>query len=92
MEDDRLADRRRAQFAALYRGPEKGRRTLMDLAPFLSGGHPALPALDLPAGTEGVRVLTGTEAAGVAAITGRFYLQARLSADDVHDRSGRDTA
>ena len=90
MEDDRLADRRRAQFAALYRGPADGRRALIDLAPFLSGGHPALPALDLPVGAEGVRVLTGAEAAGVAAVAGRFYLQARLFADYVRDRSGQD--
>jgi len=90
MESDAMADGRRARFATLYRGDDAAARArLLDLAAFLSGGHPALPALDLPrSGGGGVRVLTGAEAAGVAAVAGDFYLQARLFADYVLDRSG----
>lgn len=89
MEDDALADRRRQQFAAIYAGADSAARArLLDLSTFLSGGHPALPKLDLPPGSAGVRVLTGAEAAGIAAAAGGFYLQARLFADYILARSG----
>lgn len=89
MEDDALADQRRERFATLYRGSDTAAKArLLDLTAFLSGGHPALPKLDLPAGSSGVRVLTGPEAAGIAAAAGHFYLQARLFADYLVERSG----
>lgn len=90
MESDELTERRRTQFAAIYRGTDAEARTrLLDLAGFLSGGHPALPRLDLPrASGNAVNVLTGEEAARVARAAGSFYLQARLFADYVLDRSG----
>lgn len=90
MESDALAERRRSQFAAIYRGSDaEARARLLDLGTFLSGSHPALPKLDLPktSGTA-VNVLTGEEAARVARVAGSFYLQARLFADYVLDRSG----
>lgn len=93
MEDDGMADKRRAQFARTYRGTDAAARArLLDLTTFLSGGHPALPKLagvgGGAGGGAGVRVLTGAEAAGVAAVAGGFYLQARLFADYVLARSG----
>jgi len=93
MESDAMAQGRRTRFASIHDGTDAAAKArLLDLATFLSGGHPALPVLDLAksggGGAGGVRVLTGAEAAGVAAAAGDFYLQARLFADYVLDRSG----
>lgn len=89
MEDDALADSRRRQFAAIYAGADAAARArLTDLTSFLSGGHPALPQLGQSAQTSGVRVLSGDEAGAIAAAAGTFYLQARLFADYVLERSG----
>lgn len=93
MEDAALADRRRDQFAAAYRGEDAtAQARLVDLTAFLSGAHPALPVLALPPGSAGVTVLTGAEAAGLAAAAGGFYLQARLFADYILARSGNPAA
>ena len=93
MEDDALATSRRRQFTAIYRGPDAAARArLIDLSPFLSGGHPALPKIDLAGATAGVRVLTGAEAAGIVAAAGGFYLQARVFTDYVLARSGQPDA
>jgi hypothetical protein len=94
MESDALAERRRSQFAAIYRGSDaEAKARLLDLGTFLSGGHPALPKLDLPETSRtAVNVLTGEEAARVARVAGSFYLQARLFADYVLDRSGNPAA
>ena len=93
MEDDVFAARRREQFAKVYRGTDAAAKAkLVDLSTFLAGGHPAMPALNLPAGGRGIQVLTGDEAARIAGATGGFYLQARLFADYVLDRSGDPSA
>lgn len=93
MEDDTLANSRRSRFTAIYRGPNAAARAeLIDLSSFLSGGHPALPKIDLAGATAGVRVLTGAEAAGIVAAASGFYLQARVFADYVLMRSGQPDA
>jgi len=93
MEDDALANSRRRQFAAIYRGADTAAKArLIDLSSFLSGGHPALPKIDLAGATAGVRVLTGAEAAGIVAAANGFYLQARVFADYVLARSGQPDA
>ena len=89
MEDDRLADSRRRQFRAIHASTDpEAKAKLVDLSLFLSGGHPAVPKVDLAGATSGVRVLTGEEASRIAAVAGTFYLQARLFADYVTARSG----
>lgn len=89
MEDDAFAKRRREQFETIYRATDAAAKAkLVDLTSFLSDGHPAMPALNLPASARGVQVLTGEEAAQVASAAGGFYLQARMFADYVLDRSG----
>ena len=92
MEDDTLSGRRRTQFATVFRGQDTVARVkLLDLATFLSGGHPALPALASAPGAGGtgaVRVLAGPEAAALLAAATGFYLQSRLFADYVLARSG----
>ncbi|MEN3746931.1 hypothetical protein TPR58_07115 [Sphingomonas sp. HF-S3] len=89
MESDALAEKRRRQFATIYSGSDAAARaSLLDLGTFLSGGHPALPKLDPSTSGGSVNVLTGDEAARIAKAAGSFYLQARLFADYVLDRSG----
>ncbi len=93
MEDDALSDKRRAQFGRIMNGTDAAARArLLELTMFLSGGHPALPKLDGMTAGGGVRVLTGVEGAGIAAVAGGFYLQARLFADYVIARSGNPAA
>lgn len=88
-EDEAMADSRRARFAAILGGGDQAAKAkLLDLAGFLSGGHPALPALDLGRQTGRVRVLTGAEGAAIAQVAGTFYLQARSFADYLRARSG----
>ena len=89
MEDDRLANSRRRQFRAIRAGSDADAKArLVDLSLFLSGGHRALPKIDLAGAKSGVQVLTGEEASRVAAVASTFYLQARLFADYVLARSG----
>lgn len=89
MEDDAMANSRRTGFAAIYNGDDTAAKArLLDLATFLSGGHPALPKIDTTASSDRVQVLTGEEGARIAAAARGFYLQARLFADYVVARSG----
>jgi hypothetical protein len=89
MEDDTMANSRRAGFAAIYAGEDAAAKArLLDLTAFLSGGHPALPKLDTGLSADRVQVLTGEEGARIAASARGFYLQARLFADYVLARSG----
>lgn len=92
-EDEAMADGRRAQFAAIHGGQNAAARArLLDLATFLSGGHPALPKIDVGAQKGRVGVLTGAEAAAIAQVAGTFYLQARSFADYLRARSGGSAA
>lgn len=93
MEDEAMANSRRAKFATIYAGGDAAAKArLLDLSSFLGGGHPALPKLDLMNTSGRVQVLTGEEGARIATVAGGFYLQARLFADYVLARSGNPAA
>ena len=94
------ADRRKA-FEGVYKATSASatfRNTtpseLLDLPLFLSREHPAkglqerLKATAAPGATSEIRVLTGDEARQVATGAGLFYLQARLFADYLIERTG----
>jgi hypothetical protein len=103
MEDDATTDRRRAQAGALLRGetvaaigPVAGRETLLNLKGFLTREHPALDravaAAPGVAASGGIAV-TFTPAGGggapaAAAQERLFYIQARVFADFLIQRTG----
>ncbi len=93
MEDAALAARRRQQFDTRHaEGDASARAKLGDLSVFLTASHPALPGVAALTGQGGgVRVLTGDEAARIAASAGSYYLTARRFADYLIARTGDPT-
>lgn len=95
MEDDGLAEQRRAGFAARMKESGEARDRLLDLKRFLTMEHPGAgrklapppPGAAPAAGTQ-VRVLTGEEARQFAADGLEFYLQSRSFADYLIERAG----
>jgi len=100
MEDDRLSDERRDQFAQIFRGqaasqrlPQITRDRLLDLATFLARDHPSVgsrPGRESgTAGARGNRISVAVSRDGSGSEQTMFYLQTRLFADYLIARSGR---
>ena len=99
MESDAFAADRRRQFEEVYRGTSATAggigisvAELVDLPRFLTRAHPGLALQEArrppPGSGPQVRVLTGDEARRVAGGAGLFYLQGRMFADFLIDRTG----
>ena len=99
MESDAFTADRRRQFEQIYRGTSAEPALnmisvgdLIDLRRFLSREHPGLAMQEArrpqPGSGPQVRVLTGDEARRVAGGAALFYLQGRMFADFLIDRTG----
>ena len=102
MESDAFAADRRRQFEQVYRGTGAGPALggipvdeLIDLRRFLTRDHPGRALQEgrrAPAGSgPQIRVLTGEEARSAARGAALFYLQGRMFADFLIDRTGDPT-
>lgn len=100
MEGEGFAAERRSQFERIYKGTAKGPvlggvpvRDLIDLPLFLRREHPAkglLNSMATPvAGASGIRILAGAEALEAARGAILFYLQSRVFADYLIERTGK---
>lgn len=101
METDAFAADRRQQFEQVYRGSGAGNLALssipvaelIDLPRFLTRDHPGRALQEgqnrpAPGQGPGVRVLTGDEARNAARGAALFYLQGRMFADFLIERTG----
>ena len=99
METEAFAADRRRQFEQIYRGTAAASGLsaipvdeLIDLGRFLTRDHPGLAMQEVrrppPGSGPQVRVLTGDEARRVAGGAALFYLQGRMFADFLIDRTG----
>lgn len=101
MEADSFAADRRAQFKSVYTGAATGAvmgtlsaAELVDLPRFLGRDHPGKAlqqrvAAGPVSGGSGVRILAGPEAVSAAGGAIMFYLQSRLFADYLIERTGK---